>query len=1339
MPNRNWGLINSGECFEALATTLIFFEDHQAKLFGRRGKDGGQDARSGDGSTVFQAKYHESGSAARAIADAKSEAGKIESYRRSGHSREAQWAGVTHWTLVTNAEFNPTDNQKWDDEVVPLFKSLELNASYWERARVDALLDKHPEVDRSFFRGEMRVFLTIPEAELAALKEMPIHWPEHLPVCVGRDTELDDVGNFLKGDRLVLMISGPGGVGKTRLLLEAGAKAAVDGEWQVLWALKDSMKVSSAWFDAVQPERKTLLLIDEPEDEGLLKQLFEQVAVRPGRASQWKIALTVRSPKDPVVKFLEGPRVSRNVERVPVHPLDVPAAESMCHALLGSSGLASQPEDWRNHAANVLSQRFERYPMWLVLAVHVLERHGDLAALPDTVKGLAQEYLDEAATKQTLVRKEQIYDILRWVALLGPVNQQDQASMEMLRERIAIADEAQLREILKAQVTRRLFVQRGAYDRLLELKPDVLRDQVLLDWLVEERWYGPARLVPSDAAQALVGMVLDDLKRGQLGPLQRSILTSLGRTELIFELSDRPVPLLATFYQGVADAMSGLTASTRVLLAQILPQIAPYNPTLAVHLCCLMRTSHVTSETVKGLLRDRQITQDDVVLELAWAVFHAAIGARTPAEQEQVLDELLSLVGAEDEMQRREPAKHRNDGKRAASLVKRVLEGGPQFWGDFEAALSSVAERMLDRATYSGADDADLAALRALLIPAVSVERTQTWSEGFMVRFSRHRVQPDSPAGETRARILQRARATLDASDSSIELRKLAWELLIEAHGSAYQCLDDAEGRHNQLIRSELLCDLRWAKELISRRRPGLDELSVARQLWHWHYRYDGDQEIREESARLESLYQADDLAAEFEPLLGRDGWEEQPQRAREKAKELAAQPDGSIERFLLRAERVPNIGSHWGQMLTVALALGAHALESDAVRGFIRQTMASPNALPGHANFAAVATTAWMAGIRKADPNEVDRSVDSLLRKCTEANKRILIGRLYGDSFLRPDIGTMCQAEHQLVRSLADWFHQHGCEPQFIEAVSWTVDYDWEGLQQVVESTLDRTPRERIDDAVIALVQGIYWFAHRRGSAPLPSGINVWLLDQWIRVPDVGRRGDMLLWQLGEIIKVVGRVSVHWLVRAVQARRKSEQEHGLLAAPAVDGRGILTRFVERLSHDAAQDPPARSAVAELLDFEGEQTSVNYYLPSLLRGIDPNGFVVPSLIADRIRLVGSEDQPRLLRLARFASAYPLGGEPWRVVARVALDVARHWTAGQRQQLYSVLSISHGPTFFGGVPGEAPPIFAAKAQAARDFLERESEDLFRPFWEWHVNATQSKARDWEERAKEERPE
>jgi hypothetical protein len=269
MAERKWGAITSGATFESLATTIVFFEDPTASLFGRRGKDGGQDARSGNGTRVFQAKHHESGSAAAAIRDAKSEAKKIAEYRKPGHARHAQWAGVTHWRLVTNSAFNPTDQQTWDTEVVPLFAKLGLVADYWERAALDSLLDKHPEIHRSYFENETRVFLSIPEVREGLPGQEPFLRRQELGPFCGRTEEKTAIREFLASDKLFLVVHGAGGTGKTRLLVDMGGEIAGDGEWQVLWANVESMAATGAWFEAVVPERSSLLFVDEPADEGV--------------------------------------------------------------------------------------------------------------------------------------------------------------------------------------------------------------------------------------------------------------------------------------------------------------------------------------------------------------------------------------------------------------------------------------------------------------------------------------------------------------------------------------------------------------------------------------------------------------------------------------------------------------------------------------------------------------------------------------------------------------------------------------------------------------------------------------------------------------------------------------------------------------------------------------------------------------------------------------------------------------------------------------------------------------------------------------------------------------
>lgn len=455
MAERKWGAIASGATFESLATTIIFFEDPGAALFGRRGRDGGQDARSSDSKRVFQAKHHVDESSAKAIADAKKEAEKIKAYRQPGHARFEQWKGVTHWRLITNAPFNPTDKQTWDTEVVPLFASQNLTADYWEKENLNALLDKHPEVHRSFFENETRAFLSVPELREQLPDREPFLRRTELGGYFGREAELGAVREFLASSQLFLVVHGPGGMGKTRLLVEAGETIASEGSWQVLWANVASMAATGAWFDAVVPERPTLLLVDEPPDEAVLQQLAEQLGGRVGRTARWKVAVAVRSPKDPVLRFLFSARMKQRVRELGLQALPDTAAEAMCADLLRTGKFGTQPEERRRDAARSLSRRFSRHPIWLTLAVQLLEERGDLTKVPATAKDLANEYLAEIEHSQQESPPEMVREILRWVALIGAVNREDDATVKLIGDATGAGGLTDVRRKLASLVSRR--------------------------------------------------------------------------------------------------------------------------------------------------------------------------------------------------------------------------------------------------------------------------------------------------------------------------------------------------------------------------------------------------------------------------------------------------------------------------------------------------------------------------------------------------------------------------------------------------------------------------------------------------------------------------------------------------------------------------------------------------------------------------------------------------------------------------------------------------------------------------------------------------------------------
>ena len=209
MSDINWGLIRSGDTFEDLIRALIGFEDPQARLYGRRGRDDGQDARSGDGCIVYQMKFHQNEASSLAIGDAKNEASKIAEYQSTPSPSQKIWQGVEQWILVSNVAFTPREHQKWIDEVEPLFNLMRLNAVFWGKPKIEELLHKYPDLKQAYFGGETRVFLGIAEAWAQVQSQGSYNSNALNAHYQGREVELEQYKDFLLNDsKKILLIYG---------------------------------------------------------------------------------------------------------------------------------------------------------------------------------------------------------------------------------------------------------------------------------------------------------------------------------------------------------------------------------------------------------------------------------------------------------------------------------------------------------------------------------------------------------------------------------------------------------------------------------------------------------------------------------------------------------------------------------------------------------------------------------------------------------------------------------------------------------------------------------------------------------------------------------------------------------------------------------------------------------------------------------------------------------------------------------------------------------------------------------------------------------------------------
>jgi hypothetical protein len=1316
MAERKWASISSGVSFEALATTIVYFEDPKAALFGRRGKDGGQDARSGDGTRVFQAKHHESGSAARAISDAKKEATKIEGYRQPGHARHAQWQGVTHWRLVTNATFNPTDKLRWDTEVVPTFTKQGLTADYWERQNLEALLDKHSEIHRSFFENETRAFLSLPEV----MERLPVQEPflrrdELGPFC-GRAEEKTALRAFLSSDKLFLVVHGAGGTGKTRFVVDAGDEVASEGAWQVLWANVESMTATGSWFEAIDTARATMLIVDEPSGESVLQQLAEQLGGRVGRTTRWKVVVGVRSPKDPVLRFLRGARMRQRVQELPLSPLPQADAEEMAFELLSTGARTAWPDEAKREAARRLSRQFSRYPVWLTLAIQHLEDHGDLKKVPESAEALADEYLLEIEQGQPNANVEEIRTLLRRVALVGAVNREDDTAVKLIGEACGLTSFVEVRARLAALVQRRALIERGARNRFVELKPDVLRDHVLLRWLTRD--VGAGRLEVSDEGKQLLQDILSTAADGTLSPLGRAVLSSLARTEFLLRLAGHEVGLLETFLGGLEQTVPTMTASQRLALPDVIEAIAHFHPRAATSLVRALRTHPTADESIEDIFGPKVVRQAEVVLALAWPLFGAAMGAQTDQERDCVLRELCDLAKAEAHIACEFPRALPNDGKRGAALVTRVLEGGPQFWTEYDDTAAKLSKELIDALTNHAPSKGEAALLKALIHPLLETQRHQTWSEDNSFQVRMFTIAPGGTAWQAREEVLTHLKDTLSRGNLPAESLVQLWHVFARARGG--------EGG---------LSKLEWThKVLTSRTPPTLKELGAAREVWHWHLRYGDKPAVKAAAETLEALYASNDLAREFQPLVPSiEQWRESEERAAAKASELSEASDAhDLDAFLDRAVAFGG-EAELVRLGGIAWSLGAHAASRERVREFVEASLQRSSVTPRE-EFIVAAAVSWVATVRKGEPAQAHVLVTALLAKCIDDIRRAhLLERLYGRVPKLKDVGDFTPDEHVLLRGAGGLFIGTGRAVQFVAALALTVEHEWETLRPVLEDVLQAVPGDQRRLAAHALVDAIYWAVREEGPKPPPEGLAEWLLTQLLTLPDFDDLGGNGEWHLAEIIKRLGAVELRWLPSALAQRLQQESEaKDAEQAGAISHNIRISKFVKKIASDDSTSPSIVRAVGEVVDLSKDNGSVGYYLPEMLRDVDPGGLVVPNEVATRTS--SASDAEGVRRLARIGGAYAINSPPWRAIALATIRTASALGSDALCSVYGALG-DRGVRSWSGTVGEVAPVFFAAVEDARRDLDGEAQQELRPYWQQRLEIAKADLREQEQRAKE----
>ena len=521
----NWGVISTGEGFEALVHALVFADDHQAKLMDRPGKDKSVDALSGNGAVVYQAKYGANMSMDDAISLARGEMVKIE--RHLGHE-DKTWVKVKKWVLYAAIHNNTWDYEKWDEFNGEFEKRTGIVTECRGTARIEQQLLAHPEIERAFFEGRNRCLLYANETR-TWLEELSYKGSFLKTPYLGREDLTADIKKALNESNVrIAVVTGRAEVGRTRFLYETMIDLAADGV-RTYWGLVDSMKSSATWFDGIPLGERVIIFVDDCESQEILRCILNQM---PGRGRE-KIQYVISCPDEAYAKISPTIRSISKVKHIVVKPFD---ADDMSELIKGYDSVHLRPDE-----EGTISSFANGYPGWAVLclaAKEVQDGASVMVTAGDVINRLLREIPDRLCDKAKT--------FLRWLSLWGEVDFERKSSKEaedFLADKgvgVDLLDDVK-RILASTGLIRRITVG-GDLCRVISR---IVSHQVLLEWLLE---YGNGQpLTMTHQGKTL----LEELISGRL-PYMPQTLATLST----LSVSHLPGAQMNTFIGPILDSVS---------------------------------------------------------------------------------------------------------------------------------------------------------------------------------------------------------------------------------------------------------------------------------------------------------------------------------------------------------------------------------------------------------------------------------------------------------------------------------------------------------------------------------------------------------------------------------------------------------------------------------------------------------------------------------------------------------------------------------------------------------------------------------------------------------------
>jgi hypothetical protein len=836
--NVDWKKID-GDGFESLVHAILYAENNNVILFGRPGKDSGQDAKSADGKIVYQAKYRKDSGSIVELAG--NELKKIKEYRQESHNNYQHWKDVEKWVLVTNVKTNPNDVIMWNSEVISKFRDNDINVEYWSGETLEQKLYANQHIYRVFFENENRCFLGLKEAynlltsgRLSESYECPM---------VGRDEELSTVLDFVQnGNSPFYSVVGPGGIGKTRLLYEALIKLEEKGI-RVFWGLTSALSVSDTWFKSLNSSVKTCIVIDDISDEHLIRRLLEQSFTE--ERKNWKFLLAYRPEDSQKILGQNSLHLFFSKEkRLELSLLPQPLFQNSPD-VIDFSDIQQQKT---NNDANGCTQRpttkdiavglksllpnvdegtlakiFEYSggnPGWLWLVIEYLKTKNPLL---QNTEDLTREYLKSVMSVFSGIEQTDAITLLRWIALWSVCECSfDSVEMLFLREQ-GIA--SNIENLLDKLVEQKLIHRFGIDSRKYEINPTIFREAILSLWL-----FKPNNDSSKDTSEYSISAdglnIVNKIISNEI-PFADKVLQSLATLSITRLTKNKRYsfvsPILETFDTILNN--EDINAHRVITIINLIEKIGSADIERSLEILDkIVKKTNIISTKIESFWGENEITYEDCIKNIPWISFNFATNISDDASSCRLFDLFCQLASKEDE---EEKTNIFTRGKRPSELLKRILIN-PQISDIIKKEALNRAEKFLGNIDNN---NTPISFIRSIVSTLVSPKRETIKYANHTVYFSQMFLSDSGKAWESLVALRHKIFTYLENHSDSIWI----WEVLERSHTELRYHWKQQEQSDEKLsgYKNILLNDLKKTKSILENRTPlSPTEYFAARKIW---------------------------------------------------------------------------------------------------------------------------------------------------------------------------------------------------------------------------------------------------------------------------------------------------------------------------------------------------------------------------------------------------------------------------------------------------------------------------------------------------------------------------